>query len=91
MLGREFAINDLAIYEDLIYNAIKEELNYYSVAMSYKYLGHFTEALNRLFFNQKVITEVEYDVINDYLTKVLTSDCFNNAYDRMKVRDKDER
>lgn len=88
---KEFAMNDLVIYENLIYDALNYEYSTYSVSMSFKYLGHFEEALTRMFFNQKIITKTEYDVYNDYLHKVLETDCYNNMYSRMKVRGEYER
>lgn len=90
-LEREFAIKDLLMYEELIYDAIGDKFNYYSVAMSFKYLGCFQERLERLCYNEYVINIDVYRTIKDYLNNVLTSDCYNNMYDRMKVSGEYER
>lgn len=82
-LERESAINDLLMYENLIYEAIGDKFKYYSVAMSFKYIGCFQERLERLYFNEHVINIDAYRTIKDYLNNVLTTDCYNNMYDRM--------
>lgn len=93
MLGivREFALNDLVVYESMLYDAIGEEDAYYSVAVSFKYMGYIADAIETAYFIEHVITKNEYVIFKDYLDSVLGDACYNNMYDRMKVRDTYER
>ena len=81
----------LAYLEQLLYDALEYDDAECSVSSSWKYYGMLRNELNHLYFIEDVLTQSEFDILDDYLFDVTYTDCYNNMVNRMKVRDKDER
>lgn len=81
----------LAQLEQLLYDALKYDDAECSVSSSWKYYGMLRNELNHLYFTEDVLTQSEFDILDDYLFDVIYADCYQNMMNRMEVRVEDER
>ena len=75
----------LAQLEKLLYDALKYDDNECSIASSWKYYGMLRNELNHLYFIEELLTQSEFDILDNYLFDVTYTDCYNNMMKRMSV------
>ena len=75
----------LAQLEKLLYDALKYDGAECSVSSSWKYYGMLRNELNHLYFVEDVLTQSEFDILDDYLFDVTYNECYNNMKRRMSV------
>jgi len=78
-------LNRLALEEQLLYKALKHDVNEFSVSSSWKHYGILQNELNNLYFRERLLTESEYDILDAYLFDVIYTDCYDNMIRRMSV------
>lgn len=81
----------LALEEQLLYNALKHDCSEFSVSSSWKHYGMIQQELNNMYFREGLLTEAEYDILDAYMFDVMYTDCYQNMMNRMEVRVEDER